>query len=668
MTSNREITNGSERRAVSFAAHSRTASRGRRTYPFAAVVGHDAAKRALLLLAIDPSLRGLLIVSESGSAKSTLARSFPSLLPDCESQNGAAIDARPVELPLNVSEDRLLGGLDLDRTIASGSRHVSRGLLAEAHGKVLYADDANLLDASAAAHVARALDIRQVQLEREGLSAIQPADFIFVGTYNPLEGEVSRLLRDRVALIVNATTDFSSRQRLEIIERNLQYETDADVFCEAFALETAKVKSEIQEARGRLGRVRVSRNLVRRLATIAMRLGVKGNRADVFAWKAARANAAIEGRDSVDEGDVVVAIQLVLLPRATVDPRSSDEAGQQRASSSASSEGPQAEQREDQGHSATGSVDDILIQAIDAELPDLQTASHFGKAPASRSGNRIKSCEASHGRCVRSSIERTRDTKVAVEATLRAAAPFQLDRRRREADQRGTASIPARSESQTERRVRPRVTIEPCDLRFKRFKHRAGVLFIFAVDASGSMAVNRIAQAKGALTRLLHEAYLHRDKVALISFRGDESTVLLAPTRSVELAKRLVDALPAGGGTPIAAGVAKALDLARLARLQGMSRSVLVLFTDGRANVRLGLRNAEPNESAIDDELRGLGRVLAAERIDSVVVDTKLRFVSAGDGRVLSEMLGARYLYLPRADAATVSQAISKLAGRQQRL
>jgi magnesium chelatase subunit D len=211
------------------------------------------------------------------------------------------------------------------------------------------------------------------------------------------------------------------------------------------------------------------------------------------------------------------------------------------------------------------------------------------------------------------------------------------------------------------------VKIRPDDLRFKQFKHRSGILFILAVDSSGSMALNRMAQAKGALTRLLQQAYLHRDKVSLISFRGTGAEVLLAPTRSVELAKRLLDALPAGGGTPLSAGVVKAIELARFARVKGAQRAMLVLFTDGRANVPLLGDRTPPAASAIEDELRRLGALLGSEEITSIVVDTKSRFVSNGEGETLARMLGARYVYLPRSDVATVHRAIVSAAELEQR-
>ncbi|HYV02950.1 MAG TPA: VWA domain-containing protein, partial [Blastocatellia bacterium] len=246
--------------------------------------------------------------------------------------------------------------------------------------------------------------------------------------------------------------------------------------------------------------------------------------------------------------------------------------------------------------------------------------------------------------------------RIAVDATLRAAAPYQVARRAR----RKSAS--SRRESTLRKSL---VEIVQDDLRFKCFKRRSGVLFIFAVDASGSMAVNRMAQAKGAIARLLGEAYLHRDKVALISFRGSNADILLAPTRSVELAKQLVDAMPTGGGTPIGAGLLKALGLARLARLQGIRRAVILLMTDGRGNVAARARGSGPIHpwDAVD-ELAEIGAVLAGERIESVVIDTRSSFVSSGEADRLAKRIGARYLYLPRRDIDTMNAAVADVAAQ----
>jgi magnesium chelatase subunit D len=196
------------------------------------------------------------------------------------------------------------------------------------------------------------------------------------------------------------------------------------------------------------------------------------------------------------------------------------------------------------------------------------------------------------------------------------------------------------------------------------------LLFIFLVDASGSMVLNRMAQAKGALTRLLQEAYLHRDRVALIGFRGHAAEVLLPPTRSVALGKRLIDALPAGGGTPLAAGLVKAVEVARTARLQDGSRAMLLLLTDGRANIGLGDRAG--NEQAgragvLAEELRQIGAVVQRDGIDSVVIDTRSRFTSTGEGHNLAQWLGGRYLYLPRADERAIYDVVTAAANEIRR-
>jgi magnesium chelatase subunit D len=640
-------------------------------------MGHRAAKQALLLLAIEPGLRGALIASANGSDESTLARALGALLPgparDCarspaDSPSDFERGSDAVELPLNITEDRLLGELDLERTIATGKREIATGLLARANGRVLYVNDINLLDLSTATQVAHALDSRQVHVEREGLSAIHDADFMFVGTFNSDEGEPSSLLRDRVGLIVDSRTECSADEKAEIIDRAFRFDKDPFNFADDFAFETAQLKSDIEDARARLPRVRVSKDQVRQISQIAMRLGVEGNRADVFALKAARASAALAGRDAVTEDDLVAAIQLVLAPRATTLPSPSEGTEEQNESSQTQNSEEDNHPEADDGSrdSIPGAIEDMIIHAIEARVPkDLLSPAQRTVRP-SRTGKRFKASTSIRGRCVRSAINRTRDARIAIDATLRAAAPFQLFRRvQSELTRKQSSDSETPKEAATATQTR-RVKIEPSDLRFKEFKHRSGILFIFAVDASGSMALNRMAQAKGALTRLLQQAYLHRDKVALISFRGASSEVLLAPTRSVELAKRLVDALPVGGGTPLSAGVVKAIELARLARLRGTSRAMLVLFTDGRANVGLGDGHPSRTKSTIGQELRQLGALLGSEEIRSVVVDTKSRFVTSGEGDALARMLGARYFYLPRADAGAVYDAITS-AARVQR-
>ena len=609
-------------------------------YPFAAIVGMETAKRALMLLAVDAGLRGALIVSGNGSAKTTLARSFAAMLAEQEpADRETNLDYPFVDLPLNVTVDRLIGGVDLERTLATGTKHAATGLLAQADGGLLFADDINLLDMDLADHVAAALESGIVRTEREGISAARSSRFRFVCAYNPAEGEISLRLKDRVAMIVESAANYSAGEIEEVISRALRFEQDPFSFVEEFAVETAALKSALADARSRLNEIVVTRSDVRRLAEAALALGVEGNRADVFAIKAARANAALAGRCEIIDEDIITAIQLVLLPRATRVPAPESTGS---ADDESIDEDREIDERADENESierVSRPVEDLIIESMDSPAPEDALSIPHANRGRGTDGKRSRLLDDTRGKYVGSASHRKNNSRLAVDATLRAAAPYQLARR--------------------DKRAGKKVRITADDLRFKKFKRKAGILFIFAVDASGSMAVNRMAQAKGAVTRLLQQAYLHRDKVALVSFRRSTAETLLAPTRSVELAKRLVDTLPAGGATPVAAALIEALRLASLARLQGVGKAMLLLLTDGRANAALG---SDGGNEAISDELRKIGRLLAIEGVAPVVIDTRPRFVSTGEGRALADLIGGRYLYLPRADTPAIYKAVTSLS------
>ena len=631
-------------------------------YPFQAIVGYKAAKRALLMLAVEPELRGMLIGSRSGSDARILARSFGDLISNLQfSHGGTILTNQPVsknptgivELPINVSDDRLLGGLDLDLTIASGKPKISPGVLAKADGRILYVNNINLFEAGTCGHLADALDRRWVRIEREGFSARHKADFVLVGAFDPDECDVPPLLRDRIGLIVEAETESYNDGSIEFIDRALKFDENAAAFVEAFAHETSLLKREIESSRARLPHVKITAEQLRQLAEAAVRLGVEGNRADLFAARAVRASAALAARDVATDEDLIAAIQLVLLPRATSVPKTEQE--REVPADSPANRSIEQDSRTSDDHESGFSTDELILGALDARIPDEVLTSKQRSTRVSRSGNRLKGSKTTRGRYVRSQIHRGSLSRIAIDATLRAAAPFQRTRLRL------SRSSDAPDVRHGATSFHSRVRIEPGDLRYKAFKHRSGMLYIFAVDASGSMAINRIAQAKGALTRLLQAAYLHRDQVALVSFRRETAEVLLTPTRSVELAKRLTDGIPAGGGTPLAAGIAKSLEVARSAKLRGMPQAMLVLFTDGRANVKFADRDPGP-PTTISDELRQLGVLLHKEDVKTIVIDTQSTYIGGAEGKAVAELLGARYFSLPRADAKSMYQAITSAA------
>jgi magnesium chelatase subunit D len=613
--------------------------------PITAVAGYEDARLALMLLAVEPRLKGVLIASGPGTFKSMLARSFESLLPRTQSPR----ESRLVELPLNATEDRLLGGIDIELTLSKGRREAAAGLLAQADGRALYVDEINLLDPALVNHLAAALDSCVVRLEREGISDSYSSDFVLVGTYDPAEGELLPLIQDRTGLIVRQQPETSPDRRAENVSRLIDFDRDV------FEVDSGRIKKTIEEARERLPEVFISREAIRQLSRSALELGVRGNRADLFGIRAARASAALAGRVSVEEDDLVLAIKLVLMPRATRTPALGEQAEDQPLTENVTEKNDLRDSErnppDDPDNDATGSGSgfrELVMKAVDTRLP-LDFSLTLLKQPARPApGRRARSKNVTGGRYTASTPRRSSGTRVAIDATLRAAAPHQAKRKRMNMQMRQHRGV----------------AVETDDLRFKVLKRRSGCLIIFAVDASGSMAVNRVAQAKGAMTRLLERAYLHRDRVAFISFRGADAKVLLQPTRSVALGKRLIDALPSGGATPIAKGLLKAIEVARQARLQEKTGSLLLVFTDGRANVGLRtdhLTDRVEREAAIQEELKKIGAVLHQENVHPVVIDTRAKFLSGGEGRALARLLGARYLYLPRADADSISSEVAGL-------
>ena len=323
------------------------------TLSFAEIVGMDVAKRALLLLAVNPALAGVAIAAPVGSGKSTLARAFAALLPA-----GTPF----VELPVGATEDSVLGGLDLEATLAAGRRVIARGLLARAHGGVLYADGLNLLDERAIAHLISALSDGVVRVERDGLSEVHPARFLLVGTYDPVEGEVRRGLLDRIGLIVPVPPQTGERERAEVVRRNLTAPPNGDA-----EDETTMLRAMIADAREHLPTVHIAEEQMQALVQTALSLGVEGNRADVFAVQAALAKAALDGREAVDDDDLKLAVRLVLLPRATrVPAQEAPERREQETTPHAQGDQPGDPNAP---NPAQATLEELLLEAATVDLP-----------------------------------------------------------------------------------------------------------------------------------------------------------------------------------------------------------------------------------------------------------------------------------------------------------
>jgi magnesium chelatase subunit D len=587
-------------------------------------VGLDTPRLALLLLAVEPRLRGIALAAPAGGGKSALIDGFRQLFPD-----------QPVvPLPAGADEEALVGGLDLEATLARGTRVLQAGVLERAHGGALLIESLNLLPESTANPLLAVLDDGALRIERDGLSRYLACRFVTLAGYDPAEGVPRAHFIDRLGLIVNLPRIQGAGARGVIVARHLRPPEPG------WSEELALLRDLVAVAREALPAVQITPQQIAGITAAAVALGVQGHRADLFAVLAARASAALALRDQVEEADLETAVRFVLAPRATRAPAATTPPP---APPEATADAAQGDAQQPPGPDQA-ELGEQVLDAVATELPGLLDALPFAAARRGVAGSR-GSTAGTRGRQVSSMPGSPRAGRIDVLATLRAAARWQ---RLRAHGQRS-------------------VVIRADDLRIRRYRSKAGALFLFAVDASGSMALNRMRQAKGAVHALLAQAYVNRDRVALLAFRGETAELLLPPTGSVELLRRAVDQMPTGGGTPLAAALLRSLEVARQARRRGIHNVVLVLLTDARANV--GLRVAR---GGVETELQAVAAAVAAAGLQSLVIDTQRSFLSQGSAQRLAAALQGQYLYLPGASGAAIAAAATLSAaaarpGRERR-
>ena len=589
------------------------------------------------LFAVDPAgLGGVAVQAHAGPVRDQWLAALRALLP---------ADGSWRRVPLHINDERLLGGLDLAATLQAGRPVAQRGVLAEADGGVVILAMAERVNAATAARLAAVLDTGEVSVARDGVALVNPSRIGIVALDESAHDDehLPPALTDRLAF------------RLDLSMIALRDAFDAD------AAMPADAAGEVARARALLPSVQADASLVEALCAAALTLGVDSMRGSLLALRVARTAAALDGRAAVTQDDAALAARLVLAPRATRLPAPLPSEEDEAAESPPTDDAPESaddtdsdpeDQGEDSGEDRPDDVpppeplpaealDDVVLEAAQAAIPaGLLAQLQLAEASASRGQSSGRAGAVQQGRLrgrpagVRRGEPRG-GARLNLIETLRAAAPWQTVRRR---------ELPANAPR--------RIQVRAEDFHVTRFKQRSETTTVFVIDASGSAALHRLAEAKGAVELLLADCYVRRDRVAVLAFRGDKAELLLPPTRSLVRAKRSLAGLPGGGGTPLAAGLDAATALADAIR-RGGATPVIVMLTDGRANVgRDGLRG----RAVAEDHARLAAHLMRAARLTSLLVDTSAQ--PQASARQLAEDMGATYLALPYAGAAALSTAV----------
>lgn len=637
-------------------------------YPFSAVVGQEQLKRAIVLNLINPRIGGVLINGQKGVAKSTLVRAIDDIC-----------DKKVINVPLNVTEDMLVGSIDMEKTVKDGTLVFESGLLGRADKNILYVDEVNLLSDNIVDCLLDVCESKVNRVEREGISYTEDSNFILMGSMNKEMGELRAEFLDRFPLYVDVKGCEDVNQRIDIIKKILEFERNPLKFIEEFSAIDRKFANIIVEARKMLPKVVVTDEVLQKIVKLCIDYGVKGHRADIILEQTVRAIAALSMSTEVREEHIQEAASYVLAHRATKLP--DDEDNEDEEDSPEQEEQEQEQEQEDDNQDEDESEDNsqeedsednqgkqeqqvppnnqsepqeqeeeknedkenqneerdsdenddkpveneavTQIFAIGESFKIKEIMQKKDRVHRNGNGKRSKSKAKNKLGQYLYAIQNSSENDIAFDATIRAAAPYQSSR-----DKNGMA-----------------IALRKSDIRHKVRQNKVSNLIVFVVDSSGSIGVSqRMVQVKGAILSMLKDSYVKRDKVALVIFRGNEAEMALPPTNSVERAYKLLEEIKTGGKTPLNSGLYKGFEIVQKEiRKDETIKPMFVVISDGRGNV------AAAEGSKAKDEMIEIARGISEVRqIKSIVIDTEKKggMMTFDRAKLLADNMDADYIAL----------------------
>jgi magnesium chelatase subunit D len=643
-----------------------------KTYPFTAIIGQDLMKLALILNAINPKIGGVLIKGTKGTAKSTAVRALADLLPEIDIIKDCPFNCNPhdlkeschecqhkifdkklsisdlesrkmrvINLPINATEDRVVGTIDIKKALEEGSKALEPGILAEANRNILYIDEVNLLSDNVADVLLDSAAMGINIIEREGISIHHPSNFILVGTMNPEEGNLRPQLLDRFGLSVEAKPILDIEKRVKIIKYAEKYHNDPHRFHDEFEDKQKELREKIVNARKILKSVKISNGQLKKIAKLSIKLEIDSHRADITINTTAKTIAAFHGRTEVIEDDIKTATKFALahrLRKLPFEEKSIDDKEIERMFKEKDMKDINELNkidRENKNKEIKNLKEEVFgidsnvstDKLIDKEriLKDMNTSGQRLLHPThDKKGKYIGGHKPKNYNFNSSS-------DIAVLETINKAV---LEPENKDAHKNGE-----------------KLLIKDENVQFKKRIGKSSYLFIFCVDASGSMGANeRMKAVKGVIFSLLHSNYIYRDKVSLVVFRGDKAEVILPPTRSTDLAFKMLKKIPTGGTTPLIKGLIKALEISlEEKRKKTGYLPLIILISDARGNVYYN--------DAIDDLIK-TGEEIFKNQIDMIIIDTESSEVKLEINKKLSESANAKYYHIDSMNQENIDEIL----------